>query len=103
LIIAGVKKEEYRSRRTNITGRVYVYASKTPADDHESWEEWKALPKAKRRGLMGVLVGSVEIYGCDGEECDYVWLLVKPKRMDAVVPVGRPQPGIWRGLLPVAK
>jgi len=32
LILRGIKKAEYRSRPTNVRGRVYLYASVSPAD-----------------------------------------------------------------------
>ena len=98
-ILRGVKKIEYRSIPTKIRGRVYVYASKTRfgADN-----EQECLEDYRIRGIhsddlpRGVVVGSVEIYGCreDGDG-GYEWLLRKPERAkDLLAPANQPQP-VW--------
>ena len=68
LILRGEKKFEYRSGPTDKyrnKQRVLIYASKIPESDARLWTRVKPKPG----GLpIGVLVGSVEIVGC--EECD---------------------------------
>src|ERR1700693_2456338 len=78
LILRGVKMIEYRSIRTHKRERVYVYASKVPVDDEDAWAKVGQEPG----GLpTGVLVGTVEIVGCDGVPGDYEWMLARPKRL----------------------
>jgi hypothetical protein len=82
LILLGLKDIEYRSRRTNIRGRVYLYATLNridPEDEAEIEEESgidiDGLPR-------GVLVGTVEIFDCQpSEEGDFEWLLRNPERL----------------------
>ena len=90
LILRGVKKIEYRSIPTHKRERVYVYASKVPVDDAGSWAKVKLEPGDLP---TGVLVGTVEIVGCDGEPGDYQWKLAKPKRLKKPIkPMRMPQP-----------
>ena len=90
LILRGIKKIEDRSMATRKQGRVYVYASRTPAADASSWRKVKAAPGELP---TGVLVGTVEIVGCDGEPGDYRWKLTRPKRFrPPQQPKRRPQP-----------
>jgi predicted transcriptional regulator len=89
-ILLGEKTVEYRSRRTHIRGRVYLYAGKTLAhvDDFPE-EEARLLPR-------GMVVGSVEIIGCHEDEEGFVWELASPRRYrKPLVPHGVPQPGFW--------
>lgn len=58
LILRGTKRAEYRSRRTNIRERVYIYASLRPADDTSGWRQ---IGREPGQLLTGVIVGSVEI------------------------------------------
>jgi hypothetical protein len=92
LILIGAKKKEYRSRRTLIRERVYLYAGKKIAHvDGFPEEEAAVLPR-------GVIVGSIEIVGCHENKKDgFVWLLDRPVRYPTpLVPRGVPQPGFWR-------
>jgi hypothetical protein len=90
-ILSGEKKIEYRSRSTNIRGRVYIYASKTPGD----LEEFKKMQINPSILPTGVLVGTVEITDCTGNDGNYQWHLAKPERMPrAIKPKNRPQP-VW--------
>lgn len=93
LILRGTKTIEYRSRKTNLRERVYVYASLTPGDD-KAFKEAGARPG----GLpTGSILGSVEIVGCTGVEGDYEWHLANPERLEnPLTPKNQPQPGIWR-------
>jgi hypothetical protein len=92
LILLGEKTKEYRSRRTLIRDRVYLYAGKKVAVV-EGFPEVEAalLPR-------GVIVGSVEIVGCKGNKKDgFIWLLSRPVRYPTpLVPIGVPQPGFWQ-------
>lgn len=80
------KRNEYRSWLTHVRGRVYLYAC-LRADDNNI----KALPR-------GMIVGSVEIVGCNtDEDGGFAWNLARPRRYrKAVKPLGTPQPGFWR-------
>jgi len=90
-IMRGTKKFEYRSRPTKIRGRVYIYASKTPG-----YEEYFKKMKAKPGDFpVGVLIGTVEIVDCKGEEGDYRWKLANPQRLKKpIAPERHPQP-VW--------
>ena len=93
LILAGKKKIEYRSRRTNIRERVYIYASATPGSDAAFAEI------GKRPGDLptGVIIGTVEITDCTGDDGEFEWHLANPERLDKpLTPKNQPQPGIWR-------
>jgi hypothetical protein len=90
-IMRGTKKFEYRSRKTNIRGRVYIHASKKPGPE-AAFNKFKAKPGDFP---VGVLVGTVEIVDCKGEEGDFRWRLANPERLKKpVAPEGRPQP-VW--------
>jgi hypothetical protein len=79
MILRGIKKIEYRTMRTNIRGRVYIYASLT-AGSIDDFEKLKSQPGDFP---TGVLVGTVEIVGCETSDgYDYEWLLVNPKRLE---------------------
>lgn len=91
MILRGTKKIEYRSVRTHVRERVYIYASKTPGDPGlmaKMVRKCGELP-------VGVIVGSVEIVDCTGEEGDYEWHLARPKRLAKTLePKNHPQP-LW--------
>ena len=91
-ILAGDKEIEYRSRRTHIRGRVYIYACKAPGDA-DSYEEAGYEVKDL---LRGALVGTVEVVDCTGEEGDFEWHLANPQRLRSPLAVqGMPQPGFF--------
>jgi len=76
LIMRGVKATETRSRPTNIRGRIYLYASLGRYDPAEE-SEWAAEYGIDIESLpRGVIVGTVELYGCDGNK----WQLRLPER-----------------------
>jgi hypothetical protein len=88
-ILRGRKKIEYRNMPTNKRERVYIYASKTPAD-HEAWEEIGLEPGDLQ---TGVIVGSVEVVGCRKVRGEYEWDLAKPVRLKRPIkPRNSPQP-----------
>ena len=78
MILRGIKKIEYRTMRTNIRGRVYIYASLTPGSE-QAFEKIKANPGDFP---TGVLVGTMEIVGCETKDgYEYEWLLANPERL----------------------
>jgi hypothetical protein len=82
-IMRGTKRIECRSRPTKVRGRVYIYASLTPASSRG-----EDLPR-------GVIVCTVEIYNCTGSPGDYHWHLRDPKPLSRPrKSVGKPQP-VW--------
>lgn len=97
-ILNGTKRAEYRTRRTLIRERVYLYVSLgrvPPADS-----SWRKLGKtaAQLDHTRGLIVGSVEIVDCkELGPGDYAWRLKRPRRYR--VPLlgrGQPQPVFWR-------
>jgi hypothetical protein len=91
-ILRGIKTIEYRSSATNRRGRILLYASRMPVDDVPGWMKKYGMTKENYEDLpRGVLVGSVELYDCNGGE----WYLRHPQRaIKLLVPTNRPQP-IW--------
>jgi hypothetical protein len=97
-ILKGTKRIEWRSRRTHITGRVYLYAAKALADIDDLEPGDELLPR-------GVIVGSVELVKCDWNPRyrEWEWSLRAPHRYaKAIQPKGVPQPGFWFPRLPRA-
>lgn len=92
-ILRGVKVREYRSVPTNIRERVYIYASK----HRGNWFEYDLLGFEPEDLPRGLLVGTVEITGCEWfpqGDC-YAYLLKNPKRIARPLePANQPQP-IW--------
>ena len=67
-------------------GKIYIYASlaKPEAEDPSEHE----LPR-------GLIVGTVEIVGCDGSDGEFEWHLSNPKRLpEPLAPQEQPQP-MW--------
>ncbi|MBL0348663.1 hypothetical protein [Candidatus Villigracilis affinis] len=87
-IISGKRKLNI-DKVTNIRGRVYIYASKTPK--LEAYEKMKIRPGTFP---VGVLIGTVEIVDC--KESQGVSLdTCQPKRLKTLIaPEGHPQP-MW--------
>ncbi len=101
-IMRGTKRFEFRSTRTNLRERIYLYASAKPADDAGAWREMRLAPGALP---TGVLVGSVEIVAClqsfDKEEEEAAYLLRAPRRLEPpVVPLNKAGQTFWRPKLP---
>ena len=93
-IMRGIKTVEFRSRGTKVRGRIYIYAALGryhPDDEADLLEEFgmddvdiETLPR-------GVVVGTVELHDCDGDE----WLLRNPERAEELRrPVNHPMP-VW--------
>jgi hypothetical protein len=90
--LTGEKVIEYRSRRTHIRGRVYIYASKAPGDADSYEEVGYTVDELPR----GVLVGTVEVVNCTGQKDDFEWHLANPRRLRSPLPVASmPQPGFF--------
>jgi hypothetical protein len=91
-ILAGTKVIEYRTRRTHIRGRVYLYASKTPGDA----ADYAADGYVPDDLTHGKLVGTVEVVKCTGKDGDFKWHLANPQRLARPRAVeGMPQPGFF--------
>lgn len=92
-IMLGTKKIEYRSIKTNIRGRVYIYASKrVTSREKDAYKKMKVGPGTFP---VGVLVGTVEIVNCKEKSGEYHWILAKPKRLKKMIkPKSQPQP-VW--------
>ena len=88
-ILRGTKKIEYRSMPTNRRGRIYIYASKTPAPA-KAWKEIGLEPGELPTGVIG---GTVEVVGCRKVGRSYEWDLARPIRLKRPLkPRGHPQP-----------
>ena len=91
LIISGKKKNEYRTIPTKIRERVYIYASKKPGPE----KHWGKSGYEPGELPTGVLIGTIEIVGCNGKAGDYAWKLAKPRRLkNKIKPKNKPQP-VW--------
>ncbi len=94
LILQGQKVKEFRSRRTLIRERVYLYVAKTPNDDPTSWRK-----SGKEPGSLpsGKIVGSVEIIDCkETSNGQFAYVLAYPKRLRShLFAKNQPQPGFW--------
>jgi hypothetical protein len=90
LILLGKKVTELRSRPTLRRGKVYLYAPKTVDRETalEAGFDLRVLP-------TGVVLGTVEIVGCERQGARWAWYLESPQRLPTpLVPNGRPQP-VW--------
>jgi hypothetical protein len=95
-ILRGLKKREYRSRRTNIRERVYLYASLRPAE----WpSEWRKVKRKSGDLPVGIIARTVEIVDCrwDRRTGCYAYILRSPVRFRRKrFPRGQPTPCFWR-------
>lgn len=93
-ILRGTKKIEYRSRSTNIRGRIYIYASLgryANEDELSMLEDYGITDITADELPRGVLVGTVELFDCDEGE----WHVRNPERLEELVaPTQHPQP-VW--------
>jgi hypothetical protein len=90
LILLGEKTLEFRSMRTHMRERVYLYAGKTLAIvEGFPEEEAELLPRC-------VIVGGVEIVDCYEDEEGFAEDLARSIRYaKPLKPKGTPQPGFW--------
>jgi hypothetical protein len=96
LILRGQKKNEFRSRPTNIRERVYIYAALKPADDPRAWGKADATAEQLQ---TGAIVGTVEIAACHRDERTggYAYRLLKPRRLkQPLYAKNQPTPCFWR-------
>jgi hypothetical protein len=95
LILQGKKKFEYRSQPTSIRERVYIYASLNLGGDDDDWYQVRVQPEHLPKGLI---VGSVEIVGCEWDDREdwYAYALAKPVRLKKhLKAVNQPLPKFW--------
>ena len=89
LILRGAKRTEYRSRPTKLLERVYLYASTFPAPDEAFIDAGLNFADL----TTGLILGSVEIVGCESGGEYYEWRLARPERLARPLkPKNRPQP-----------
>jgi hypothetical protein len=89
LIMSGKKRIEYRSRRTRLRERIYIYVSKIPGP----LDAFADLAMKPGDLPTGMLIGTVEIYDCTGADRDFHWHLRNPERLTELVrPKCKPQP-----------
>lgn len=89
-IMCGYKDVEFRTIPTNIRERVYIYASKNPAD---------GFSLSSIKSTMGKIIGTVEIVNCEKVpgmgNITFGWQLRNPKRLKKPIkPKNKPQP-VW--------
>lgn len=91
-IFRRTKKFEYRSRPTNVRGRVFIYASLKPRPS----EDWRGMGVRPEDVPLGKVVGTVKIVGCRRlGSGSYAWALRAPKRLaHPIAPKAHPQP-VW--------
>lgn len=95
MILRGIKKAEYRSRPTNIRGKVYIYAARKPGDP----KYYSKLGVEPGTLHIGVIIGTVEIVDCKYRFLygDYEWKLKNPKRLpEPIKPERQPQPVFFK-------
>jgi hypothetical protein len=95
-IMRGIKPIEFRSRSTNVWGRVYVYATlgRFSGDKEAELLARHGIDDVTCDDLpRGVLVGAVELWDCTATDGDYRWHLRDPQRAEELLkPTGRPLP-----------
>ena len=94
LILRGHKTVEYRSQATHVRGRVYLYASLSKPDPADALS---VAPLALCLDDLprGVIVGTVELVGCELGDDGYEWQLAHPQRLDTpLTPREQPQ-AVW--------
>jgi hypothetical protein len=93
-IMRGIKKIEYRSAATHVRGRVLIYAGLgryAAAEEAEMMEGYGIKDVSYDDLPRGVLVGTVDLYGCDGGK----WYVRDPQRVEKLMrPKNQPQP-VW--------
>lgn len=97
-VMNGTKDREFRSRSTNVRGRVLLYSSKTRYSRTEEASLTEELGLDVAALPRGVIVGSAEILDVQKlGEGDYAWILARPKRARKLVaPTRQPLPVFFR-------
>jgi hypothetical protein len=85
----GMVNTEFRSRSTDVRGRIFIYASQTFTDDEREAAidyglDFDSLPR-------GVIVGTVELVGCDEGD----WFVKNPQRADELRKPARRANPVW--------
>lgn len=98
-IMRGIKKIEYRSLRTQIRGRVQIYASLGRFSQMKEAallsEKYKMTDVAIDDLPRGVLIGTVEVSDCTFDGVEFNWHLRNPERATQFLkPKKQPQP-VW--------
>ena len=95
-IMRGVKPIEFRSRFTKIRGRIYIYASLgrySPQEEAEMLKMYGMTDVDCDDLSRGVLIGTVEIWDCTGNDRDFHWHVRNPQRAEKLFkPTNHPQP-----------
>ena len=81
-ILRGVKPIEFRSRPTNVRGRIYIYAALgrySPEEEAEMMEMYGMDDTACDDLPRGVLIGTVDLWDCTGTEGDFNWHVRDPQ------------------------
>lgn len=93
-IMRGIKTIEYRSKATKIRGRILTYASLgrySASEEAKMMHEYGISDTSTDDLPRGVVIGSVELYDCDGGH----WHVRKPERAEKLTkPKRHPQP-VW--------
>ena len=94
LILQGKKKKEFRSRRTAIRGKVYIYACRKIDHDTQSWRKVGTMEPILP---IGKIVGTAEIIDCKPTSGGgFAFILANPKRYSRCLkPKNQPQPCFW--------
>jgi len=96
-ILAGFKRFEYRTRRTKIVGRVWIYASLKERTDKVAEPYWRKLGANPGDLPTGGIIGSVEIVGCKVHPAEgFAYSLKNPKKSRLRKAIGQPLPMFWR-------
>ena len=97
-IMRGIKKIEFRSIRTHIRERIYIYAA---LGRYNKKQEARLMKRYRLNDVgidelsRGVLVGTVELYRCAEGDEEFNWYLRKPERAKRMrKPKRQPQP-VW--------
>ena len=97
-IMRGIKKIEYRSRRTKVRGKIYIYAALgryTPEQEAKMMAKYKIKDMACDDLPRGVLIGTVDLWDCTETDLEFHWHVRKPERAKRLLkPKGHPQP-VW--------
>jgi len=97
-IMRGIKPVEYRSRLTNVRGRIYIYASRSryrAESEPEMMVDYGIEDVACDNLPRGVLIGTVKPWDGTGSGRKYEWHFRSPERSSELLkPTKRPL-AIW--------
>jgi hypothetical protein len=94
----GLKPIEFRSRLTNMRGRIYIYASlgRYHVEEEAKMLEMYDIGDMKADDLpRGVLIGTVELWNCAGSGGKYEWHFRNPERAAELLKPTKHAPRIW--------